>query len=563
MNERTTEATTTVEEDGVRVEKSFTDDAFPVPAVTFDLSSRREDAVRVRIVDRIPEEFPMDRVGFHPDYESENWTAYKDHRVEFERVLEPGESVETVFGIRDDDPDLDGFLGTPVIEHVPVGEEIGDVLGTGETDAVREVLSGDRATLPGMEDAPEADRDATDDEDDVTDSEDADDADTAVESTDDTDAVADPVTTPEPRSVDDGTTAAVTRRKDAETAESVEDADDEADADVEPTEDAEPAEGVESAGDGESDEDGEPDTDATAASAPQGGIAAALAEEIRSGAVEEEDMEVLRSELDLGVPRSVDVRISRLQSSVADIEAYADALAEFIDEEGTAKEVLDGLDARVDEVESTVESLDTRVTAGERAHGELSDDVEAVETTVDEVEASVETVETTTDDLSETVGSVEDDLAVVREDVDGVETTVEDLEETVSAVQATTHGLEETVEGVAADVTSLEADIAGLDDALDDVDDDVETLYEEVDDAAAGIERTDERVDEVEDRFGRFDEEFDDLWDDLAEVDSRLTDIEGRLGDDLEDVETEISEINDHLEELEAFRKRLNEAFGP
>jgi len=153
MSERTAEATTTVDEDGIRVEKSFTDDdAFPVPAVMYELSSTREDPVRVRIVDRIPESFPMDRIGFHPEYESENWTAYKDHRVEFERVVDPGDEIETVFGIRDDDPDLEGFLGTPVIEHVPVGEEIEDVLGAGDTDAVREVvLSGDRATLPGME----------------------------------------------------------------------------------------------------------------------------------------------------------------------------------------------------------------------------------------------------------------------------------------------------------------------------------------------------------------------------------------------------------------------------
>ena len=63
--------------------------------------------------------------------------------------------------------------------------------------------------------------------------------------------------------------------------------------------------------------------------------------------------------------------------------------------------------------------------------------------------------------------------------------------------------------------------------------------------------------------MGRYDEEFDDLWNDLAEVDTRLTAIEDRLGDDLDDVEAELAEINDHLEELEAFRKRLNEAFGP
>lgn len=523
MNERTAEATTTVEEDGVRVEKSFTDDAFPVPAVTFDLSSRREDAVRVRIVDRIPDEFPMDRVGFHPDYESENWTAYKDHRVEFERVLEPGESVETVFGIRDDDPDLDGFLGTPVIEHVPVGEEIGDVLGSGETDAVREVLAGDRDTLPGME-KESLDEPASEDEP-------ADEADTdgeATESDEDADSDEPDVGGPEPRTVADGTIAAVTRREDAEDDEGT------GESDVDETDEATEETHVDADGDahdeaghaGSADEDG---------ASVGGGVAAALAEEIRSGAVEEDDMEVLRSELDLGVPRSVDVRISRLQSSVSDIEAYADALAEFIDEEGTAREVLDGLDARVDDVESTVDALDTRVAAGERAHGELVDEVDGMES----------------------------DVSGLRDDVDGVETTVDEFEDTVSAVQATTAGLEETVEGVAGDVTSLEADLAGLDDALDDFGDDVETLYEEVDDAAAGVERADERIDDVEERFGRFDEEFDDLWDDLAEVDSRLTDIEGRLGDDLEDVEAELEAINDHLEELEAFRKRLNEAFGP
>ncbi|OYR56168.1 hypothetical protein [Halorubrum halodurans] len=571
MNERTAEATTTVEEDGVRVEKSFTDDAFPVPAVMFAIVSRRENAVRVRIVDRIPEEFPMDRIGFHPDYESENWTAYKDHRVEFERVLEPGESVETVFGIRDDDPDLEEFLGTPVIEHVPVGEEIGDVLGAGETDAVREVLSGDRATLPGMENAPadaeNAPVDAEDAPDRTTSTAEADETekadegetdplldDPAVETDaderegssaddrepDEDDAAEGVEAGPEPRPVAAETAAAVTRREDASTSEAEPD-----DSDAEPE------------GPG-----AEPDTDGVPASA-EGGVAAALAEEIRSGRVAEDDMEVLRSELDVGVPRSVDVRISRLQSSVADIEAYADALAEFIDEEGTAREILDGLDARVDDLEATVDDVDTRLAAGERAHGELADDVEAVETTVDEVEASVETIESTADELSDTVEAVEDDVAAVREDVDEVEATVDDLDDTVSAVQATAHGLEETVEGVAGDVTALEADLAGLDDALDDVDDDVETLYEEVDDAAAGVERTDGRIDDVEERLGRFDEEFDDLWDDLAEVDSRLTDIEGRIGDDFEDVEAELEAIQDHLEELEAFRKRLNEAFGP
>ena len=560
MNERTAEATTTVEEDGIRVEKSFTDDAFPVPAVMYELASDREDAVRVRIVDRIPDSFPMDRVGFHPDYESENWTAYKDHRVEFERVLEPQESVETVFGIRDDDPELEGFLGAPVIEHVPVGEEIEDVLGTDETDAVREVLSGDRETLPGMEDSTESEptmaESATEES---TTADPTVDGSPAAES--ETETPADPVPGDEesqdidPREFADGTTSAVTPRDEGteQRDESVETADGPAEDLPDETADAERV----------SDEptDGSPSEPVPDAS--QAGIASALADEIRSGEVDEADLNVLQSELDVGVPRSVDVRISRLQSSVADIEAYADALAEFIDEEGTAREILDGIDARVDDVEDEVGALDGRVTAGERAHGELATDVIGVEESVDEVESSVETVESSVEAVESSVEAVESDVSGLQTDMDDVEGTVGEVENSVSAVEESVHEVKETVGGVVEDVAGVEGDVSALGDDVDDIGDDIETLYEEVDDAAAAAERTDGRVDDVEDRLGRFDEEFDDLWDDLAEIDTRLTDIESRLGDDLEDVDAELASINDHLEELEAFRKRLNEAFGP
>ena len=533
MDEPTAEATTTVEADGIHVEKSFTDDAFPVPAVLFELSSHREDAVRVRVVDRIPDSFPMDRIGFHPDYESENWTAYKDNRVEFERVLEPGESVETVFGIRDDDPDLEAFLGDPEVEHVPVGEEIEDVLGTGDPDAVREVLSGDRATLPGMEEesTDQSDRTAESTESAVDQAETEADtgAETEAETATDPESPDDADESPDPRGIDDGTTAAVTRREDEEDqAESTDESgpadgtehgdesgsDTNEAADEETVEEDDPSEAESIGAVGEIDSVVDAGADGTDESSDMGatdGIAAALADEIRSGDVEEADLAVLRSELDIGIPRSVDVRIGRLQSSIADIEAYADALAEFIDEEGTAREILDGVDSRVDDVAADIEALNEQVAAGEDAREELAADVDHVEGAVSEVGNAVE-----------------------------------------------------------------------------DLEDDIETLYEEVDDAMVGVERTgervdavEERVDAVEERLDRLDEEFDDCWDDLAEVDTRLTGIEDRidddlaevdtrltgiedrLGDDIEDVDAELAEINEHLEELESFRKRVNEAFSP
>ncbi|GAB6877977.1 hypothetical protein JCM17823_02510 [Halorubrum gandharaense] len=505
MSERTAEAAMTVEEDGVRVEKSFTDDEFPVPAVTYDLSSSREEAARVRIVDSIPESFPMDRVGFHPDYESENWTAYKDHRVEFERVLEPGEEVRTVFGIRSDDPDLDGFLSTPVIEHVPVGEEIEDVLGE-DSDAVREVLSGDRTTLPGMEEAAE---DAeTADIGDIDVAEEADEGDGA-------DEPAAPESV-EPRELATTTTAAVTRRSGATDEEVA----------VEENAEAETGAGA------DEEEAPEPDTErapaATTAAPPEGGVAAALAAEVRAGEAAEEDLELLRESLGEGVPRSVDVRISRLQSSVADMEAYTDALEAFLDEEGTAEEVLSGLQDRLDDVESEVDAL------------------------VDRADSAA----TEREELDERVGGVQDALVGVEETVMRVERSVGDVEETVDDVEG-------TVEGVVDDVASVESEMTGLDEALDDLSDDVSTLYDELESTAASLEDTDERVADTEATLDTYDAEFGDIWDDLAEVDTRLTAVEEDLGDDLGDVEAEIEAIHDQLEELDAFRERLNEAFGP
>ncbi|WP_193308434.1 hypothetical protein [Halorubrum halophilum] len=564
MSERTAETTTTVDEDGIRVEKSFTDDAFPVPAVMYELSSTREDPVRVRIVDRIPESFPMDRIGFHPEYESDSWTAYKDHRVEFERVIDPGDTVETVFGIRDDDPDLDGFLGSPVIEHVPVGEEIEDVLGAGDTDAVREVLSGDRATLPGMEeplapdvkaseeaagdladhaaDEPAVDEDELDDEplaDAEEATEDAPEAETDDEGDgSEADEELEEADDPAPRAVTVGT-AAVTERVEEADAEEDEDADDE---EAEATEDdAEPA--VVNDADAEPEpSDADADTEPPRTAAPESGLAAALAAEIRAGEVDDDDLETLRSELDMGVPRSVDVRIGRLQSSVADIEAYADALAEFIDGEGTAREILDNLDEQLAAVEAEMTALDERVASADTDREDIREEVSRVDESVSSVTDEVETV----------TGRVEE----VDDRVDTVAADVSSVDESVTSV-------EESVERVTDDVSRLDDESASLGEAVDDLGEDVETLYESVDDTAADLEATENRVDDVEDRLGRFDEEFDDLWNDLAEVDTRLTDIEDRLGGDLDDVEAELEAINDHLEELEAFRNRLNEAFGP
>ena len=155
-------------EGGVTTEKSFDGEAFAVPAIRFELQSDHDDAVTVRLTDRIPDDFPMDNVGFHPEYENENWTAYKDHRVQFERTLEPNESLTTVYGIRlSDRSDAEKFLIEPELEEVtPVtddggqGEErmeehtITDIVSEDSSQVGRDVIAGDSG-LPGLDEDAE------------------------------------------------------------------------------------------------------------------------------------------------------------------------------------------------------------------------------------------------------------------------------------------------------------------------------------------------------------------------------------------------------------------------
>ena len=101
---------------GVTVTKSYTADEFPVPAVRFEFESEHDEPVEVRLAEDIPESFPMDSVGFHPDYHSDQWTAFQDNHVQFVGNVDPDEPLVTVYGIRlSEDTDPGAFLSEPTI----------------------------------------------------------------------------------------------------------------------------------------------------------------------------------------------------------------------------------------------------------------------------------------------------------------------------------------------------------------------------------------------------------------------------------------------------------------
>jgi hypothetical protein len=403
MNDR---ASTVVESDGIRVEKSFTRDDFPVPAVTFELTSARDTAVTVRLVDTIPEAIGMEAIGFHPAYGSEHWTAYSDHRVEFERTLAPDEAVETVYGVRVDDPDPTVFLTEPTVDTASRDAEIEDVLGPDGAARVREALSTGQKGLEPLE-ADTADTQSapdleSDDSAETTSSEAAPSG-TAAEA----DSTAESTTSPRPwRSQ---TTSVITRREPQTTADAAESDDDETD----------PAVSVSTTA-----ETGAPKRDATVRGSTASedavtvDVAAELAAAIRRGEVEQSDLETLRSALDTGPPPSVDVRLDRLHARVGEFDAYTDALSTLIDEEGPAEAVF----ARLEALEGAVESVETRLDAVERAHAALASDVptgsDRLTDVADRLDTEVAALEDHTDE----------ELAALRTDIDALEDQLSEFE---------------------------------------------------------------------------------------------------------------------------------------
>jgi gas vesicle protein len=420
-------------EGGVTIEKSFDGEEFAVPAIRFELRSEHDDAVTVRLTDRIPDDFPMDNVGFHPEYENENWTAYKDHRVQFERTLEPNESLTTVYGIRLSNwSDAEQFHIEPELEEVtPVtddaegqGEErveehtITDIVSEDSSQVVRDVITGDSG-LPGLDES-ESNDDAADPL--------APDGNYPLASTADA-AEADPL--------------ADASERDAASADEADDStepESEDDFDQSPLDDAHH---LDDATDGSFDEPvNEPDAvaggpkgsddiieapDETAneppASPPRpGSVAAALADEIRAGEANDDDLELIQQELDLDTPESTNVRIRHLQSRVDDLAAYTEALAEFIDDNGTAETLIDGFETDVESVRAELDAMDDELE-------DLWDDFE----TVGSLEGRIETLSDDVSELSDSVSATEtrmdESVETLRSDIENIRSELTELHE--------------------------------------------------------------------------------------------------------------------------------------
>ena len=90
----------TVERGAVGVRRHLDTTEFPVPAVVYLIRNTASDPVAVTVTDRVPDALDPSAVGFHPEYDDSDWRV-EDRTVTYEREIGPGETVKTLYGLRE------------------------------------------------------------------------------------------------------------------------------------------------------------------------------------------------------------------------------------------------------------------------------------------------------------------------------------------------------------------------------------------------------------------------------------------------------------------------------
>lgn len=290
----------TVSCDGLTVEKTVDRHRDDVAKVDLTVTSAREDAVRLQLVDQLPDAVEADDVGFHPDHDPDGWHVDDGRTVVYETVVEPGRELETVYGVQLSSPDrLERVAGRPTVEVTELEEPTeapGDDAGLDREDSE---IGGD-ASPTGRVDDPAG-----------------------------------------------GSPSIATGNADGQPG--VEDGSDVATsgADESPVV-------AESAG---------PDRSAasTAGTESDDSLVAALVGELRSRELSDDEQATIAGALGLDPPASEQVRLDHVQATVDDLVAYRDALEGFIDEHGPAETVVEEFRAGLGECAAELEALQEAV----------------------------------------------------------------------------------------------------------------------------------------------------------------------------------------------------------
>jgi prefoldin subunit 5 len=133
--------------------------------------------------------------------------------------------------------------------------------------------------------------------------------------------------------------------------------------------------------------------------------------ELQAGDVTDENLQYLEQQFGArhSATGSVDARIAQLQQDFADLRAYTTALEEFLDENGSAREVLDDVETRLDSLEEDVSAFSSTVETVDTHESELStlqEDVQKLQADVSRIEERLPPA-----DIDDRISDLESDIA--------------------------------------------------------------------------------------------------------------------------------------------------------
>ncbi|MGM0717327.1 MAG: hypothetical protein ACQET5_09150 [Halobacteriota archaeon] len=163
---------------------------------------------------------------------------------------------------------------------------------------------------------------------------------------------------------------------------------------------------------------------------PEGDVLSTLTAEIEATDHDDPAVSELRDALGIDLSRAtVEARLEHLQSAVADLEAYTDALEAFLDENGGAQRVLDDLreeheetTARLEDleavVETTNESLESLDDRFDDEIDELRSDIERMDSDIEVFSGDLSEVLEMRDRLTRALGGIAQGGAIADDDAD-------------------------------------------------------------------------------------------------------------------------------------------------
>jgi len=388
MSESETEEVVVEEVEGVTITKYFDEEEFHFPSMVLEFDSHRNEEVEIRVEEAKPAGISIENIGFHPAHGADYWSIEEDTLV-FEYPLAANTEYRTVYALRTKGPDeARGMFAEPnVVEITPPLPETGEVEAAGITRS-----ASDSPYAEGGSDA----------------------ADVAAEIPDEPE-VGEPATD-EP-AVDGPEMELDLEEPESQEPESEEAASQESDSEAAPSQ--------------------EPESEAADESEAET-VVEQLARELREDAAPDESLAVVEAQFGTATDSSgsLDARLTQVQEDVANLRSYTNALEEFLDEEGTAQEIMDEFESRLEGFEGDVDRVEGSVDS-------LTGELQALREDVNDFQGSLDSLSANYADLTDEVDSLREDIAETDDQLPAY-----DIDEQFSEIDEELSELDEFVSGL-------------------------------------------------------------------------------------------------------------------